>query len=359
VLGGSDKYEAVLEGGSAVSPRQEHARRGRLIQVAVGSVTAFADLQKRAAFDPHNDPEDARLVESVREYGVIQPIAVVKPDQHTTQLVYGHRRYAAAEAAGLESVPALLHPSGAEPLVLDIQTAIENFHRRDLNPIEQASLVQAFKDRYGYSQREIARILLLSPAQVNMLFSLLDAPDEVVQLVAGGDLGVRNAYEVLKLPEREQHKAVEAIRAGISAAGVFAQLEASAGSDSKKSSAPRRAPKSPSWGLNFSSEVLAALVGDQGEAFERSCSCFGKSPIDETTQLLVAAIAAAAEMSWNQAAAFVSQQMTRQFRREAVRALDLMARMSAYYALADPGEVAPVFLAFSAAAQILAEQGDE
>ena len=47
------------------------------------------------------------------------------------------------------------------------------------------------------------------------------------------------------------------------------------------------------------------------------------------------------------------------FRREAVRALDLMARMSAYYALADPGEVAPVFLAFSAAAQILAEQGDE
>ena len=353
VLGGSDKYTAVIEPGSSVDSRQKQIKRGRLIQVAVGSVTAFADMQKRAAFDPQKNIEDARLVESVKEYGVIQPIAVVKPDDKTIQLIYGHRRYAAAERAGLKSVPALLHPAGTERFVLDVQTAIENFHRSDLNPIEQAGVVQAFKQKYGYSQREIAKILLMSPTQVNMLFALLDAPEEIVELLVKGEIGVRNAYEIIKMPKSNQHQAIGAIRSGMNAANVFAELEKSTVSNNSKKSKVNKNHDA----INGAPEVLAALIGKNKNSFTRSLAIFGEDRVDETTRLLVASIASAMNMEFDQAAVFVDQQMSRQFRKEAKKVSNLMTRMRGYFSLIEPDKVSSVFLALSTTADTLAKQG--
>jgi len=96
----------------------------------------------------HFNPEDlAELVHSVREFGVLQPVVVRKNSDGDYELIMGERRTRAAREAGLDAIPAIVRETADEDLLRD--ALLENLHRSELNPLEEASAYQQLLDDFG------------------------------------------------------------------------------------------------------------------------------------------------------------------------------------------------------------------
>ena len=103
----------------------------------------------------HFDADDlAELVHSVREFGVLQPVVVRATDEGTYELIMGERRTRAAREAGLDSIPAVVRDTADEHLLRD--ALLENLHRSQLNPLEEASAYQQLLEDFGITQEELA-----------------------------------------------------------------------------------------------------------------------------------------------------------------------------------------------------------
>ena len=103
----------------------------------------------------HFDADDlAELVHSVREFGVLQPVVVRATDEGTYELIMGERRTRAAREAGLHSIPAVIRDTADEHLLRD--ALLENLHRSELNPLEEASAYQQLLEDFGITQEELA-----------------------------------------------------------------------------------------------------------------------------------------------------------------------------------------------------------
>lgn len=143
----------------------------------------------------HFDAEAlASLTESIRRYGLLQPL-VVRRVGDGYELIAGERRLRAATEAGLESVPVVLRESPAgERLELAL---IENVQRQDLTPLEEAEAYRHLIDQYGLTQEDIAtRVGKSRPAITNAL-RLLALPDAVKAQLEGGELSAGHARAVL------------------------------------------------------------------------------------------------------------------------------------------------------------------
>ena len=138
------------------------------------------------------------LVESIRDVGVLTLVTVMpKASASGWRLVAAHRRTAAAEEAGLETVPALVHTAeGAEERLL--ATLVENLQRLDLNPVEEAGGYRSLVDA-GWSQAEVARRVRRSRGHVSRRLRILTLPDEVQEMVAEGTVTVEHAYTLSRL----------------------------------------------------------------------------------------------------------------------------------------------------------------
>ncbi len=138
------------------------------------------------------------LVESIRDFGVLTPVTVTpKASSSGWRLVAGHRRTAAAEEAGLETVPALVHTAeGADERLL--ATLVENLQRLDLDPVEEAGGYRSLVDA-GWSQAEVARRVRRSRGHVSRRLRILTLPDEVQEMVAEGTVTVEHAYTLSRL----------------------------------------------------------------------------------------------------------------------------------------------------------------
>ena len=165
--------------------------------------SAFQDLpitsilpnarQPRSAFD---EEAMAALTASVRELGVLQPVLVRAAGEGTYELIAGERRWRAAREAGLQTVPAIVRDEG-EPERL--QTAlIENMAREDLNPVDEARACAALVEDLGLSKEELARRLGRSRPSLSNLIRLLDLPDDVLDLLAGGELSEGHGRAILQ-----------------------------------------------------------------------------------------------------------------------------------------------------------------
>jgi ParB family transcriptional regulator, chromosome partitioning protein len=119
------------------------------------------------------EPALAELAESIERHGLLQPI-VVKPEGQGYVLVAGQRRLLAHRRLGRERIPALLTSGRPDELAL-----IENLQREDLAPLDEAEALAALKNRYGYSQDELARVLAKAKSTISELLSLNDLPAEV------------------------------------------------------------------------------------------------------------------------------------------------------------------------------------
>ncbi|WP_214467424.1 ParB/RepB/Spo0J family partition protein [Microbacterium flavescens] len=150
----------------------------------------------------HFDVEDlAELVHSVREFGVLQPVVVRANEDGEYELIMGERRTRAAREAGLTSIPAIIRETADEHLLRD--ALLENLHRSELNPLEEASAYQQLLEDFGITQEELASRIGRSRPQISNTIRLLKLPVPVQQRVAAGVLTAGHARAILSLDTPE------------------------------------------------------------------------------------------------------------------------------------------------------------
>ncbi|WP_211877213.1 ParB/RepB/Spo0J family partition protein [Pseudarthrobacter albicanus] len=155
--------------------------------------------QPRSVFD---EDDMAELVHSVREIGVLQPI-VVRTSTETGgepyELVMGERRWRAVQAAGLETIPAIIRDTTDDDLLRD--ALLENLHRSQLNPLEEAAAYQQLLEDFGTTHEQLADRIGRSRPQVSNTLRLLKLPPLVQRRVAAGIISAGHARTLLALPD--------------------------------------------------------------------------------------------------------------------------------------------------------------
>ncbi len=154
--------------------------------------------QPRKYFDKEALEE---LAESIKENGLLQPILVREYGEGRYQIIAGERRFRASKIAGLEEIPAIIldrDDKKAAEIAL-----IENIQREDLNPIEEAMAFRALAEEYGLTQEELAQRVGKSRSAVANSTRLLDLPEEILEMVANGDISAGHGRTLLGVKNRE------------------------------------------------------------------------------------------------------------------------------------------------------------
>lgn len=155
--------------------------------------------QPRTNFDETSLSE---LADSIREYGVLQPLLVRPMSDGSYRIVAGERRWRAAREAGLTELPVVIKAlSDGEAAAIAL---IENLQREDLNPIEEAEGIKRLMDEYGFTQEQAAEKLSKSRPAVANVLRLLSLPEDVRKLVSDGALSAGHARALLGLENKEQ-----------------------------------------------------------------------------------------------------------------------------------------------------------
>lgn len=152
--------------------------------------------QPREVFD---EDDMAELVHSVREIGVLQPIVVRPVGDEGFELIMGERRWRASQAAGRATVPAVVRHTNDDDLLRD--ALLENIHRSQLNPLEEAAAYQQLLQDFGISQEELSRRIGRSRPQISNTLRLMRLPAAVQRRVAAGVLSSGHARAVLSLED--------------------------------------------------------------------------------------------------------------------------------------------------------------
>lgn len=178
------------------SSREEEKPEG-VLELPIAKVEP-RDNQPRTVFDEEALSE---LADSIREYGVIQPVTVRKLDSGYYQLIAGERRWRAARLAGLTEIPARVIEAD-DKLTTEL-ALVENLQREDLNPVEEAQGYRTLMEEYGLTQDEAAqRVGKSRPAVANALRLLSLAP-EVLQFVEQGLLSAGHARALVTVKPEE------------------------------------------------------------------------------------------------------------------------------------------------------------
>ena len=167
----------------------------RLIQIDPNEIVPNP-RQPRTNFDPD---DLAELVHSIREFGVLQPVVVRTNDEGAYELIMGERRTRASREAGLTSIPAIVRDTADEDLLRD--ALLENLHRSQLNPLEEASAYQQLLEDFGITQEQLATRIGRSRPQISNTIRLLKLPVPVQQRVAAGVLSAGHARAILSLDD--------------------------------------------------------------------------------------------------------------------------------------------------------------
>ena len=155
--------------------------------------------QPRSVFD---EDDMAELVHSVREIGVLQPIVVrtsTEEGGEPYELVMGERRWRAVQAAGLQTIPAIVRDTTDDDLLRD--ALLENLHRSQLNPLEEAAAYQQLLEDFGTTHEQLADRIGRSRPQVSNTLRLLKLPPLVQRRVAASVISAGHARALLALPD--------------------------------------------------------------------------------------------------------------------------------------------------------------
>lgn len=167
-----------------------------LREVPVGSISPNPH-QPRAYFD---EEALASLTASVAELGVLQPILVREVGDERYELIAGERRWRAAKRAGLPSIPVVVRTVD-EVLSLE-QALVENLHREDLNPLEEAAAYQQLIEDFSLTQEAVAQKVGKSRSAVANTLRLFQLPPVIQRLVAENQLAAGHAKALLGTPDR-------------------------------------------------------------------------------------------------------------------------------------------------------------
>ncbi|MBI1957055.1 MAG: ParB/RepB/Spo0J family partition protein [Candidatus Niyogibacteria bacterium] len=166
-------------------------------------------MQPRREFDEERLKE---LAESIRQYGILQPMVVVRIERDTStgtavdyELIAGERRLRAAKLAGLAHVPVLIRDEPADKVKLEL-ALIENVQREDLNSIERARAFKQLMDEFNLKQREVGARVGKSREYVANTMRLLSLPDYIQKAIVDGRLTEGHTRPLLMLADRPQEQ---------------------------------------------------------------------------------------------------------------------------------------------------------
>ena len=168
-----------------------------LLNLPISKVEPAAD-QPRERFDPE---ALAELSDSIRQHGVLQPIAVRALGGGYYQIIAGERRWRAAREAGLDTIPARVVE--ADDRSAKVLALVENLQRQDLNPVEQAKGLNSLMKDYGLTQEAAAEQVGFSRPAVANALRLLSLPEPVLAMLEEGSLTAGHARALLALGEEE------------------------------------------------------------------------------------------------------------------------------------------------------------
>jgi ParB family chromosome partitioning protein len=238
------------------------AEPGGLEEIPVAAIRPNR-YQPREHFD---EEALASLADSIRAVGVLQPVLVRPVGDGSYELVAGERRWRAARRVGLQTLPALVRDT-ADAAALE-HALVENLHRDDLNPLEEATAYQQLIEDFGLTHDEVARQVGRSRASISNTLRLLQLPPTIQKLVGEGRLSMGHARALLGTPDRSFQEALarRAVAEDLSVRTVEeavrvhqAVATGDAGSSSPEESPPRAPLRAP--GL----VELEELLGDHLE----------------------------------------------------------------------------------------------
>jgi ParB family transcriptional regulator, chromosome partitioning protein len=140
------------------------------------------------------------LAASIQAVGVLQPILVRQSGPQEYELIAGERRWRAARRAGLQTIPAIVRPT--EDVRSLEQALVENLHREDLTPLEEAAAYQQLIEEFGHTQEEVAQRVGKSRSAVANTLRLLHLPPSIQRLLAEGQISAGHARALLGTPDR-------------------------------------------------------------------------------------------------------------------------------------------------------------
>jgi ParB family chromosome partitioning protein len=247
-------------GPATLGPRMGDAAADVLIggpAASVGAASVGAVYREIAPADIERNPRQPRqvfdeealseLVHSIREFGLLQPIVVRAvtgtPGGARYQIVMGERRWRAAQEAGLATIPAIVRETGDDNLLRD--ALLENIHRVQLNPLEEAAAYQQLLDEFGVTHDELASRIGRSRPLITNMIRLLKLPIAVQRRVAAGVLSAGHARALLSLeagPEAQEELAGRIVAEGLSVRATEEAVTLANRGDATTPAPPRRKP---------------------------------------------------------------------------------------------------------------------
>ena len=211
--------------------------------------------QPRQVFD---EDAMAELVHSIREVGLLQPVVVRPLAGERYELIMGERRMRAAREAGLTELPAIVRATGDDVMLRD--ALLENLHRAQLNPLEEANAYDQLLQDFDCTHDELASRIGRSRPQISNTLRLLKLPALVQRRIAAGVLSAGHARALLGLEDAaaQERLAQRIVAEGLSVRSVE-EIVSFGGDEPAERVRRNRAPVAPKL------EVLAARLGDRFE----------------------------------------------------------------------------------------------
>jgi len=209
---------------------------GIALEVDINSVIPNSK-QPRTYFDEEALNE---LVASIKEVGVLQPPVVRKISDNTYELIMGERRLRASKLAGLKTIPVILRASKDNEMLRE--ALLENIHRSQLNPLEEAAAYQNLLNDFSYTHEELASKIGKSRPQITNTLRLLNLPADVQRKVAAGVITAGHARALLSLTGEEdiQSLAHRIVAEGLSVRAVEEIVAMHGGKSKAKTAKPAR-----------------------------------------------------------------------------------------------------------------------
>ena len=198
--------------------------------------------QPRRSFDEEALDE---LAESIREVGLLQPVVVRAAGPGRYELIMGERRWRACQRAGLTEIGAIVKQTQDNDLLRD--ALIENLHRQQLDPLEEAAAYQQLLDDFGATHEELARKIGRSRPHISNTLRLLNLPPAVQKRVAAGVLSAGHARALLSLenPDAQERLASRIVAEGLSVRAVEEIVAVGADDAPRKRTPVGRQPVAP------------------------------------------------------------------------------------------------------------------
>ncbi len=204
-----DKHTGTIKAVEIYKSRQYHQggiimflKKADQMEIPIELISTNPD-QPRKLFE---DKELLELSDSIKEFGVIQPIIVKRDSKGLYKVIAGERRLRAASLAGLKKIPAIIRDADEKDTAL--LALVENVQRENLNFIEEATAYKRLMDEYGLTQTEIAKRVGKQQSTISNKIRILVLPEDVQIVLAENQLTERHARALLKVSDAKIRKLI-------------------------------------------------------------------------------------------------------------------------------------------------------